>query len=218
MIRRYWRFAAFLLIGIVVTALLWPRMDAAPAVLIGFDVGALIFFVTLISLFNASAAEMRERSQANEPDHQWLLLLSMLIAAVTIAGVWTELLALSDAGPGEKAPTIALATGSLTLVWLFANALGAIHYAHLWYLRSPEGKDAGGLNFPGPDDGADLSPDYWDFSYFAVVLSMTFQVSDVEISSKPIRRLATLHGMVAFLFNFSVIALSVNLLTNLLGK
>lgn len=219
MIRRYSRFFAFLVTGALVTVFLWPRMDVAPAILLGFDAGALVFFVTLVSLFRGATAEdMRERSQANEPDHYWLLLLSFLIAVVTIAGVWTELLALSHATDGEKGPMIALATTSLAIVWFFANALGAIHYAHLWYLRSDNGSDARGLDFPGPDDSSDPSPDYWDFAYFAVVLSMTFQVSDVQITRKRIRRLATLHGLVAFLFNFSVIALSVNLLTSVLGS
>lgn len=223
MIHRYARFLAFLATAASVVASLWTRMDPAPAILIGFDVGALVFFTTLVSLFRgATADEMRERAQANEPDHHWLLALAMLIAAVTVAGVWTELLAISTAGASEKGPTIALAAISLSIVWLFANALAAIHYAHLWYLRGGDGEDAGGLDFPSPGRGRDSipdpSPDYWDFSYFAVVLSMTFQVSDVQITSKPVRRLALIHGLVAFLFNFSVIALSVNLLTSVLGK
>lgn len=214
---RYWRFLVFFITGAFVTALLWPRMGPAPSVLIGFDTGALIFFATLVSLFNANADQMRERSQANEPDHTSLLVLAMLIAAVTIIGVWTELIAISSDKTADNRAMIALAMVSLGLVWLFANALGAIHYAHLWYLRGPDGKDCGGLNFPGPGDSTDDSPDYWDFAYFAAVLSMTFQVSDVTIGAKTIRRLVLVHGLVAFLFNFSVIALSVNLVTGVLG-
>ncbi|KAB7648940.1 DUF1345 domain-containing protein [Polymorphobacter fuscus] len=213
-VRRYARFVAFLVVGAIAAGLAAQRFGWAPALLIGFDIGTLVFFLTLISMFRGATADsMRERSQANEPDHGSLLLLSMAIAGVTIAGVWTELASIS-AGPGEgDRPMIALAMGSLVLAWLFANVLGAIHYAHLWYLRGPDGKDARGLDFPGPC----LDPDYFDFAYFAAVLSMTFQVSDVAITSKHMRRLALVHGLVAFLFNFSVIALSVNLVTGVMG-
>jgi uncharacterized membrane protein len=214
MIRRYARFAAFLGTAGLVGMLAWQPFGGVPAVLIGFDAGALVFFVSLIWLFHgATANTMRARSQANEPDHHLLLLLSMAIAAVTIAGIWAQFIAISALRADQKAPLIALATFSLAIVWLFANALGTIHYAHLWYLRGPDGKDTRGLDFPGPD----LAPDYWDFAYFTAVLSMTFQVSDVEITTKPLRRLVLVHGLVAFLFNISVIALSVSLVSSVLG-
>ena len=213
MIYRYARFVGFLLTGLVVGLLAWSRMGPAPAVLVGFDAGVLVFFVSLVGLFRAgSAASMRQRSQANEPDHHLLLWLAMGIAGVTITAVWSEVLVISENKGGDNRAMIALALFSLALAWLFANALGAIHYAHLWYLRGPGGKDARGLDFPGTD----IHPDYWDFIYFATVLSMTFQVSDVTISAKSIRRLVILHGLVAFLFNISVIALSVSVVTGVL--
>ena len=68
-----------------------------------------------------------------------------------------------------------------------------------------------GLYFPGGD-----APDYWDFVYFAIVLGMTFQVSDVQITSRKLRRLATVHGLLGFLFNTVIVALTVNLAANLL--
>ena len=69
----------------------------------------------------------------------------------------------------------------------------------------------GGLDFPGG-----LSPDYWDFFYFALVLGMTFQVSDVQITSRKLRRLAAAHGLIGFLFNAVIIALTVNIAASLL--
>ena len=218
MIQRYWRFIAFLAAGIVVTALFWRHRDPVPAILIGFDAGALVFLASLVSLVRGATAEtMRQRSQANEPDHHWLLILAAGIAAITATAVWLELAAIKSATSGERGEMITLATLSLSLIWLFANALGAIHYAHLWYLPGADGDDARGLDFPGGDRGAKSGPDYLDFAYFAAVLSMTFQVSDVTISSKPIRRLVLVHGLVAFLFNIGVIALSVSLVTSALG-
>ena len=60
----------------------------------------------------------------------------------------------------------------------------------------------------------DATPDYWDFIYFSFVIGMTFQVSDVQVTNKGIRRLVTAHGMVSFLFNTTVIALTVNMATD----
>ncbi len=63
----------------------------------------------------------------------------------------------------------------------------------------------------------DESPDYWDFVYFALVLGMTFQVSDVQITSRKLRRLATVHGLIGFLFNTVIVALTVNIAASLLS-
>ncbi len=213
MIRRYARFAGFLMTFLGVMLLAWRPLGMVPAVLIGFDAGVLVFFATLVSLFSGgTAASMRQRSQANEPDHHLLLWLALGIAAVTITAVWAEVLAISANKEGDNRAMLLLATTSLALAWAFANTLGAIHYAHLWYLRGPDGKDTRGLDFPGDE----AHPDYWDFIYFTTVLSMTFQVSDVTISARPIRRLVIVHGLVAFLFNISVIALSVSVVTGVL--
>ena len=70
----------------------------------------------------------------------------------------------------------------------------------------------GGLEFPGDD-----APDYWDFIYFGIVLGMTFQVSDVQITSRKLRRLAPVHGLIGFLFNTVIVALTVNIAASLLG-
>lgn len=213
MIHRYARFAAFLLTGLVVTLVAWQPLGLVPAVLIGFDAGVLVFFASLVSLFSGgSAATMRQRSQANEPDHHVLLWLALGIVAITITAVWAEILVISADKSGDNRAMLLLATASLALAWLFANVLGAMHYAHLWYLRGADGKDRRGLDFPGDD----IHPDYWDFIYFTTVLSMTFQVSDVTISSRPIRRLVIVHGLAGFLFNISVLALSVSVVTGAL--
>ena len=87
------------------------------------------------------------------------------------------------------------------------HATFALRYAHEYYERRA-GCDQveGGLEFPQED-----RPDYLDFTYFSLVLGMTFQVSDVQITSRKLRRLATLHGLISFLFNTIIVALTVNL-------
>jgi uncharacterized membrane protein len=82
----------------------------------------------------------------------------------------------------------------------------ALHYAHQYYVAGEKpDEDSGGLVFPG-----NLPPDYLDFAYFSLTLGMTFQTSDVEITSRPIRRIVTLHAFAAFVFNIGVIAFTIN--------
>ena len=87
----------------------------------------------------------------------------------------------------------------------------ALRYAQEWYDTDGDSKLRRGLDFPG-----DNEPDYMDFLYFSLVLGMTFQVSDVQIKASRLRRLATLHGLVSFLYNTVILALTVNIAAGLL--
>jgi uncharacterized membrane protein len=104
-----------------------------------------------------------------------------------------------------------LAGLTLLLSWLFTHTLFAVHYAHAFY--TDQAADCPpGLMFPGKQE----DPDYWDFLYFSFVIGMTSQTSDVQVSSRPWRRLALAHGLLSFLFNAVVLALCINLLAGLL--
>lgn len=217
---RYFNFWVFVVALVVITASLGGTLGPPRAVLIGFDVGAVLFIgLTLWVFRGAGTDDMRQRAKANDPDHHILLLIALLIVAVVLVAVTVEL---TGTG-GGKGSAVALAGITLLLAWLFSNLVFALHYAHRFYspgddddasARGDGGeRDTGGLDFPG-----DSPPDYGDFAYFAFVLGMTFQVSDVDITAKPMRRLALYHSMVAFLFNIVVVALSVSLIGNLLQK
>jgi uncharacterized membrane protein len=104
---------------------------------------------------------------------------------------------------------VTIALGAIFGSWLFVNFAFALHYAHEVY-RTKESLSA--LGFPNEKE-----PDYWDFLYFAIVLGTTFQTSDVEIRSRALRRTAMVQGLVAFLFNTAVIALTVSVASKLLG-
>lgn len=208
--RRYIAFVAFLLVMLALAAgLAIVGIDPARALLFGFDAGVMVFLTILIVRFGADEADaMRRRAKDNEPDFHFLVIIALIIIAVVLVAVWVEL-----TGKGGRHGTgIALSVVTLFLAWLFANTLFALHYAHRWYL--PHGKaDRRGLDFPGKDP----TPDYWDFAYFAFVLGMTFQVSDVEITDKYLRRLSLIHALLAFLFNIGVVALSVSLVASAVG-
>jgi uncharacterized membrane protein len=204
-VRRYSRFVLFFVLLVVAAPVLMLWFKPVPSVLGGFDIAALVFIVALIrTLGDDRADEMRQRASDNEPDQYILSLVGGVVFAVVVVAVGLEL---SD----SHARDVALSGGTLILAWAFGNILFALHYAHAFYSSGNDGKDRGGLDFPG-----DAPPGYWDFAYFAFVLGMTFQVSDVEITGSGLRRVALVHSMIAFLFNIGVIALTVSLIGNLL--
>jgi uncharacterized membrane protein len=173
-------------------------------VAVAFDVAALVFLISLAGLVRYSSPEiLRSHAAANDANRVLILLLSTLLTAVAMAAIIGEL---RGARTGDPAAVVTL-VGTLILVWLFANSVYALHYAHAYYAIGADGGDAGGLEFPGTK-----TPDYHDFAYFAFTLGMTFQTSDVQITANGIRRIVLLHTFGAFLFNIGLIAFAINVL------
>jgi uncharacterized membrane protein len=196
--------AALITFGLFLAAL--PLMSISRAILVSFDLGITIFLVLIANVMSrATPITMRQRAMLQD-EGKWVVLgASMIVSAVVMLALYLELHAGKD-----KSLRDALISGvTICLSWLFLAAIFAQQYAHSFYL-DPECKD-GGLLFPGTTE-----PDYWDFMYFSVVLNMTFQVSDVQITARSIRRLALLHGIVAFFFNVTIIALTVNVVAGIL--
>ncbi len=161
---------------------------------------ALIWRITA----NASVVRIRYRAAVTDEGATLLLLLTTAAAVVSLVAVIAEL------GHKPSVYAIAFGVGTVLLSWLFMHVIFALHYAHEFYGK---GRDhgIGGLTFPGDED-----PDYWDFLYYALVVAMTAQVSDVQITSKTIRRLTTVHGVVSFFFTVAVLALGINIVSSLM--
>ena len=126
--------------------------------------------------------------------------MTALGAFASIAAIVLELGA-SKRGASE----LTLAVVTIVLTWAAVHTTFALHYAHEYY----RGTKPGGLQFPSGDQHEDA--DYWDFVYFSFVIGMTAQVSDVGITDKIIRRTATVHGIISFVFNTALVALMVNI-------
>lgn len=143
----------------------------------------------------------------------FLFVVAATCASLTAVGF---LLGMAKSMSGERlAAHIALALATVMLSWFVLHTVYALHYAHLFYREQhlPTGAHiARGLVFPN----GNIEPDYFDFAYFSFVIGMTSQVSDVQISSREIRRWALLHGIISFGFNTAVLALSINIISGLL--
>jgi uncharacterized membrane protein len=173
-------------------------------------------FLTLVALVVVHASPDQGRRRARELDPRGWMITAIVVAAATVS-----LFALGftlEKPPNERAIAMAtrLVLAGLTVVasWTLAHTTFALHYAHHYYGDRPAPgaeRDRGGLAFPGEEP-----PDYWDFFYFSFVIGMTCQVSDVQVTSRPMRRLTLMHGVLSFFFNTVILALAVNLLAGAL--
>jgi len=202
-----------IVVGLAALALVPHHFSDRTRAIIAWDIGAAFYLAMIAVLFLRSPPSAMEANAERQEDGEWTLFwLVVAGATVSFAAILGEFGSMKDAPPAAKELKILLVAGTLTLSWLFTQMVFALRYAHEYYSRD-EGAASleKGLDFPNED-----CPDYWDFVYFSIVLGMTFQVSDVQITSRKLRRLATLHGLLGFLFNTVIIALTVNLASGLL--
>lgn len=194
-------------VGLVVGATV--PLDALSRAAIGGETALALFVAG--SLINMARSEgpdaIRRRAAALDQGGPFVLPLALLAAVGSVVVV------VGEAAQGTQDVIGALlAVGAVAVSWTFTHVIFALHYAHRFY--APDGKGvAGGLLFPGEDQ-----PDYWDFLHFALIIGVASQTADVQISSRPLRRLATVHSLIAFLFNTVVLALTVNLAVTLMGQ
>lgn len=169
----------------------------------GWDI-AVVLYLALAFHVCATSDVGRIRRNAGRQDEGQLAILTATVAAAlaSLAAIFAEL-GITEAGAARPRSHLVLAAATILLSWAFIHMMFALHYAHEFYDET-----AGrGMSFPGHD----AHPDYLDFVYFSFVIGMTSQVSDVAITSKLIRRTATVHGVVSFLFNAALLALTINI-------
>ncbi|WP_404710611.1 DUF1345 domain-containing protein [Sphingomonas sp. MMS24-J13] len=196
------RFLTFILLIAIGMGVGIPNFGWAIGSMAAFDIAAMVFFISITPLFNDEANEMRQSAKSNDANRALLLAITCLVSFIVLAAVASELMQKGT----PKPPMIFMIIGTLALCWLFSSLIYALHYAHLFY-ADDQGKDLGGVDFP-----ATKEPDYWDFLYFSTCLSMTFQVSDMNITSRRIRRVVMFHCLAAFVFNLGIIAFTINVL------
>ena len=174
----------------------------------------MITFLGLSWSLMARATPDSMRRHAQQEDAGRLMILG-LITAAACASLSAIGFILHDKGMENRLLILHLALSIVTIVgsWLLVHTIFASHYAHAYYQtgRSLRECKEDGLDFPG-----DIEPDYWDFLYFSFVIGMTSQTSDVEVTSRQIRRLALLHGVLAFFFNTTIVAMSINIIAGLI--
>ena len=188
-------------IGIVAFFLMPGSLRLVTRLLISWDIFVTFYLVLAYTMmFRSNLAYIRRKAVLQDDGRFLILLVTALGAFASIAAIVFELGATQRSGP-----QLALATLTIALSWATVHTTFALHYAHDYY----RGAKPGGLQFPSGDQHDHA--DYWDFVYFSFVIGMTAQVSDVGITDKTIRRTATAHGIVSFIYNTALVALMVNI-------
>jgi uncharacterized membrane protein len=186
------------LLAAVLSLLLPAQWRLSTRVLVGWDVAVAFYLLGALRLMaGADAARIRRRAAILDEGRLAILIVVVGAAVASLGGIVAQL------GGGRAAAHLGLATMTILLSWTLVHVIFALHYAHEFYAEKPRG---GGLTFPGGEE-----PDYWDFLYFSLVIGMTSQVSDVAVTGRTIRRTVAAHGVVSFLFNAALIALTVNI-------
>lgn len=204
-LRHHARFYLTGLLGVLVWVVT-PALNPAVRLTVAGDVFFASYLLTTgIQIAQSTTSSMRKR--AFYEDEGMLVIFLMTVAAIAVSE-----LAIFDLIHNEGLPVrlrLGLAVLTVLLAWLTMHTIAAVHYAHVYYARAndphDEDGDAGGLMFPGTP-----VPDFSDFLYYAFVVGMTAQVSDVQVNSRRMRRITLCHGVLSFLFNTVLLALAVN--------
>lgn len=184
----------------------WPARLA-----VAWDSGVAAFL--LLTVFrmarNRTIDDIRNRAAEMDQAGAAVLPLSLLAAAASIFVI--VYIAASSGKP--TAFDAILTMGTIALSWLFVQVIFTLHYTHEYYAPDTLGPktDRQGLIFPG-----EANADYWDFLHFSLIIGVANQTADVQISSQRVRRIATVHSIISWLFNTVILALAVNLAINLL--
>ncbi|CAM3683821.1 DUF1345 domain-containing protein [Mucilaginibacter galii] len=111
---------------------------------------------------------------------------------------------------------VILTISSVIISWWLVHTVFTLRYAHQYYdTNNDDGskKPACGLEFPNEKE-----PDYLDFVYYSFNIGVAFQVSDINITSRKMRRLTWIHSLISFAFNTAIVALSINITSEIISK
>ncbi len=186
--------------------------------LIAWNSGVLCLLLLAWSVIvTAHPRQIKKRAQTQDTNRLFIAVLFVSAACASLLAVAFLLGTSNTLPPKQLGLHIALSGVSMVFSWLVVHTVFTLRYAHYYYRperktpNEPNETHVGGLDFPGEEQ-----PDYLDFAYFAFVLGMTFQVSDVAITSRLIRRVALLHGLLSFWFYTFIVALSINIISSFL--
>lgn len=185
------------------------HIDVLTHILIGWDTFSFCMIVMEWITFSITTTQqIREQARVQDSSRTLIFFIILIATLASFLAVFLLLITKQKFQSAESFHLI-IAVAGMILSWFLVHTIFTLKYAHIYYgddKKNPK-IHAGGLNFPD-----DEKPDYLDFAYFSFVLGMTFQVSDVEISSKRLRRLAMWHGLLSFGYNTVMIALTINLI------
>ena len=194
------RLIAAIILGLILSFVLPGRTGTR--LLAAWDGSTLLYLILAFTMMVRSNIEnIKVRATLHDEGSMVILALTTITAVVSLAGIMAELAAAKSLQTQGGWRHIALAGLTVVLSWSFLHTMFAVHYAHEYYAG-----DKPGLDFPQDD-----SPDYWDFMYYSFIIGTACATADVNITNKRMRRITMPHCIVAFFFNTTILALTVNI-------
>jgi uncharacterized membrane protein len=185
------------------------EMREATRLLVAWNVGAWAFLLLIVQMVVNPKRTARVNARP-EDENQWVLVAVGVLASVAaLAAIIWELGPVKDMAGWLKAGHLTLVGATILSAWMFLQVMFALHYAGVYFLRAPRGFQ-GGLDFPGTSE-----PGWVEFFYQAFTVGCTFASSDVSVTTKRMRRICVIQGVVGFFFNAIILALSINIAANL---
>lgn len=197
-------------IGIIVYFIVDKEaFDPLTHLMIGWDVFSICMIVIIwVTFFTTESENIRKLSKLQDSSRATIFIIILISTFASFLAVLL-LIVTKKHSNNELSWRLAVAIAGMLFSWFLIHTIFTLRYAHIYYgdNKNEHNTHAGGLEFPG-----NSKPDYLDFAYFSFVLGMTFQVSDVQITSQRLRKLAMFHGLISFGFNTIMIALTINLI------
>lgn len=198
-----------------VTLLVLSGVQTAIRLVSAWDVGVIAFLLLTWQLVAKCPSEqMRKTVLAQDQGRVGILILVITATSASLFAIVFVLRSAKDLAPVPLAAHVAVSVLAIICSWALTHTMFALHYAHRYYRddpATPEQDATQGLKFPGHEP-----PDYWDFMYFSFVVGMTSQVSDVQVVSRPMRRLVFWHSVLSFGFYTAILALSINIVAGII--
>ena len=183
------------------------------AAIAGYDVGAIVYVAWAFLVMSRSTVRQIRKSALEQDDGKVFVLVFAVTALVfSTSAIFVELGSVKQLEGTAKYGCLILALTTIVASWFFTATIFALHYAHDYYFQVEHGRDGGLVFLP-----ADVAPTYWDFMYFSLILNATAQTADVTLSSSQMRKTCTLHSILAFFFNTTLLALAINMASGLIG-
>jgi uncharacterized membrane protein len=185
-------------------------MEVLTRIMISWDVFSLLMIsLSAITFFTMEPRQIRLIAKSQDASRPVVFLIVLISTVGSLFGVFLLLVNRKQWVLNQYLETFIYIFGVICS-WFLLHVMFAYRYAHLYYGDRGHQEGGGGLEIPG-----ESCPDYLDFAYFSFVIGMTFQVSDINVLSRKMRRLALLQGLLSFLFNTVIVAVSINVILDL---
>ena len=209
-IHRHLRLWIALILGIGSFFFLPPGLSLISRLLLSWDIGALVFLVTIyVWMKGLTAEQIFCRYVDEDPSGPVILVIVIIAAMLSLLAIIEPLTTLRHAAHGTQISHFALAAITLIVSWLLVPTMFTMHYADLFYSAPPKERP---LSFPQTD-----MPAFWDFAYFSFTIAAACQTADVCTTRTAIRRVVIFHELLSFAFNVAIVGFAINITAGLIA-